>query len=142
MEKSELTRLIKQKALGLEFDDCGVARAEALGVEECYVNNWLGNGYHAGMEYMAKNLEKRLDHTKLMEGAKSIICLLANYKPEQWQFDDVPQIASFAYGRDYHVVLKERLWLLQTFISSHIKASMRLFVDTAPVLERAWAVRA
>ena len=94
------------------------------------------------MSYMEKNREKRIDPTKLMEGTKSVICLLTNYKPAQWQPKANPQIASFAYGDDYHIVLKERLYLLKNFIESQVKANMRLFTDTAPLLERAWAVRA
>ena len=185
-------QLIKQYALQLGFDACGIARAEALEAEEFFVTQWLQKGYHAEMGYMAKNRKKRVDPRRLMEGAKSVICLLANYKPAQWQGGEFPQIAAFAYGADYHTVLKERLHRLKAYISSirtdmgsrhtdtdnrhtdtdnrhtdtdnrhtdtdnrhtdtdnvranansrHTPVRMRLFVDTAPILERAWAARA
>ena len=142
MEKGRLTLLLKEKALQLGFDDCGITPATKLKAEEGFLKDWLGNGYHANMDYMEKNLEKRVDPQKLMEGARSVICLLSNYKPAQWQSLIYPQIAAFAYGPDYHVVLKERLHLLKEFINEHTPAMMRLFTDTAPILERAWAARA
>ena len=213
MESRTHAQLIKEYALRIGFDDCGIARAEALEAEEEYLTNWLQNGYSADMDYMAKNREKRIDPRRLMEGAKSVICLLANYKPAQWQDCKYPQIAAYAYGADYHIVLKERLQRLQAYITGcrlpadgcllpadsrkmspdgcrlpadgckmspdgcrmpadgrkmspdgcrlpadsrkmspddcrlpssdfHRPPAVRLFVDTAPILERAWAVRA
>jgi epoxyqueuosine reductase len=151
METKTLALLIKQQALELGFDDCGIARAEKLEHEKDFLHSWLENDYHADMAYMAKNREKRIDPTKLMEGAKSVICLLSNYKPAQWQPPDVPQIAAFAYGKDYHRVLKERLSRLKQFIHNLTQppsafclppSAFRLFIDTAPILERAWAARA
>ena len=151
MEPRVFTELIKQCALQLQFDGCGIARAQALGVEEGYLTRWLQNGFHARMHYMAKNREKRMDPTQLLEGAKSVICLLSNYKPLLWQPLSIPQVAAFAYGLDYHVVLKSRLHALQNAILHTWKESnplsssppvMRLFTDTAPIMERAWAARA
>ncbi|MDR2585548.1 MAG: tRNA epoxyqueuosine(34) reductase QueG [Prevotellaceae bacterium] len=142
MEKRSLNLLIKQEALRLQFDGCGISKAERLEQEEPHLFYWLNHHYYAEMDYMAKNLEKRVDPTKLMKGAKSVICLLSNYKPAQWQSSHIPQIASFAYGRDYHIVLKEQLYKLKAFIDSQVTSSMRLFVDTAPILERAWAAKA
>ncbi|MCL2502706.1 MAG: tRNA epoxyqueuosine(34) reductase QueG [Bacteroidales bacterium] len=142
MDKRTLSLLIKRQASGLGFDDCGIAKAEMLGAEEGHLSNWLQNGYHADMGYMAKHRDKRVDPTKLMEGAQSVICLLSNYKPKQWQAPALPQIAAYAYGPDYHSLLKEKLRLLKTFIHKHTQANMRLFTDTAPILERAWAARA
>jgi len=117
MESRTHAQLIKEYALRIGFDDCGIARAEALEAEEEYLTNWLQNGYSADMDYMAKNREKRIDPRRLMEGAKSVICLLANYKPAQWQDCKYPQIAAYAYGADYHIVLKERLQRLQAYIT-------------------------
>jgi len=142
MKKVLLTKLIKEEALRLGFDDFGVAKANRLMDEEYCLSYWIDNQFYADMEYMKKNRGKRTDPTKLMDGAKSVICLLSNYKPAQWQLPAYPRIAAFAYGRDYHIVLKERLYLLQNFINSHAKTTMRLFTDTAPILERAWAKRA
>jgi len=142
MDKRTLSLLIKQQALQIGFDDCGIAKAKALEPEAVFFKNWLQNGYHADMEYMAQNQEKRTDPTQLMEGAKSVICLLSNYKPKQWQNPAHPQIAAYAYGPDYHIVLKERLKMLKERINNLTDTTMRLFVDTAPILERAWALRA
>ncbi|MCL1973914.1 MAG: tRNA epoxyqueuosine(34) reductase QueG [Bacteroidetes bacterium] len=142
MNKRTLSLRIKQEALKLGFDDCGIAEAERLEPESGFLKTWLQHGYHAEMNYMTMNQEKRTNPVKLMEGAKSVICLLSNYKPKQWQHPDLPQIAAYAYGPDYHFVLKERLHLLKIYINSHTNATMRLFTDTAPILERAWAVRA
>ena len=142
MKKDLLTKLIQEEALRLGFDDFGVAKADRLMEEEGYLSYWLDNQFCADMAYMKNNRDKRMDPTKLMDGARSVICLLSNYKPTQWQLKVYPQIAAFAYGRDYHIVLKERLNLLKTFIKSYTKATMRLFTDTAPIIERAWAMRA
>jgi len=142
MDKRTLSLLIKQQALQVGFDDCGIAEAKALEREAAFFKNWLLNGYHADMNYMAQHREKRTDPTQLMEGTKSVICLLSNYKPKQWQNPAYPQIAAYAYGPDYHRLLKEKLHLLKASINGHSPATMRLFVDTAPILERAWAARA
>ena len=142
MDKRTLSLLIKQQALQLGFDDCGIAEAKALEQEGRFLQIWLQNGYHAGMDYMANHWDKRTDPTRLMEGARSVICLLSNYKPKQWQSPAHPQIAAYAYGPDYHRLLKEKLHLLKSSINTHTRANMRLFTDTAPILERAWAVRA
>ena len=142
MKKGSFTQLIKEEAFRLGFDDFGVAEAGRLDQEEHYLAHWLGNRFHAEMGYMAKNRDKRIDPTKLMENVRSVVCLLSNYKPAKWSAPAFPQIASFAYGLDYHIVLKERLHLVQNFVNNRAKANMRLFTDTAPILERAWAVRA
>jgi len=142
MEKKDLTQLIKQEALRLGFDDCGIAKAGRLEQEEHWFFDWLDNEFYAGMDYLSRNRDKRIDPNTLMEDAKSVICLLSNYKPAQWQKPELPQIAAFAYGSDYHIVLKERLYLLKNSIQTQTKATMRLFTDTAPILERAWALRA
>ena len=142
MEKRTLSLQIKEEALRLGFGGCGMVKASRLAQEECHLDAWLSCQFHAGMAYMAANRDKRIDPTLLMEGARSVVCLLANYKPAQWQPSHVPKIASFAYGDDYHIILKEKLYLLKHFIDQRVKATMRLFTDTAPLLERAWAARA
>lgn len=135
---------IKEYAHDLGFDDCGITLAESLKAEEDYFATWLQNNYYAGMEYMVKNREKRHNPRRLMEDAKSVICLLSNYKPVEWQQSEYPQIASFAYGMDYHLVLKERLFRLNELIIKEINRYLHIrpFVDTAPIFERAWAARA
>ncbi|HPR31926.1 MAG TPA: tRNA epoxyqueuosine(34) reductase QueG [Prolixibacteraceae bacterium] len=137
------TSLIKQKALLLGFSDCGIARAGKLQEEEQGLDNYLSNAYHADMAYMSRNKDLRLDPTLLVPGAKSIVVVLANYFPEKKQNAGVPIVAKYAYGTDYHRVIKKKLRHLLEFIHTEIgPVSGRAFTDSAPVLERAWAVKA
>lgn len=134
---------IKAEAKRLGFTDCGIAKASELTEEKPRFLNWLEQGYHADMAYMARNIEKRLDPTNLVEGAKSVIVLLQNYFPEKYQFQSKYKIAKYAYGKDYHSVLKNKLFQLFQFINNEIAPCKgRCFTDSAPVLERAWAVKA
>ncbi len=142
----ELSERIKGKALELGFDACGIIRAEPLEEERSRLLTWLMQGYHAGMDYMARNREKRTDPTKLLPGSKSIIVVLLNYYPGGEVYDekgDIPRISRYALGRDYHKVIKKKLNGLLAWINDELTpAKGRTFVDSAPVLERAWAVRA
>jgi epoxyqueuosine reductase len=139
-ESQKHTLLIKEKAKELGFYDVGISKAQKLNSEEERLQNWLLGGNNATMDYMNNHFDKRLDPTKLVPGAKSVISLMYNYYTEQKQIDNTLKISKYAYGRDYHKVLKRKLKELFTFINDIIKPiSGRAFVDSAPVLERAWA---
>ena len=133
--------LIKQKALELGFAECGISEAKALEEEREPLQKWLAEDMHGNMGYMARNLEMRLDPSKLEEGAKSVISVLINYFPSQKQIDPTaPVISKYAYGRDYHFVVKEKLNNLLIYIQSEIsQCSGRAFVDSAPIMERSLA---
>ncbi|MCP4311743.1 MAG: tRNA epoxyqueuosine(34) reductase QueG [Bacteroidetes bacterium] len=135
---------VKKEAERLGFAACGFSRAEALPDHAMRLKEWLGKEYHARMDYMANHFEKRTDPTLLVEGSKSVISLLYNYYTERQQEDpEAPVLSKYAYGRDYHFVLKDKMHLLLEFIrSSFGPAEGRVFVDSAPVLDRAWAVKA
>jgi len=135
---------IKEEARRLGFDGCGISRAEALPEDALRLRSWLDHGYHAGMAYMERQPEKRIDPTLLFEGARSVISVLLNYRPPKMQTDpEAPILAKYAYGKDYHVVVREKLNRLMKKISSGIAPVRgRAFVDTAPLLEKAWAARA
>ena len=140
----ELSAAIKEEALKLGFAGCGFSRAEVLPEDARRLNAWLAKGYHARMGYMAKHFEKRCDPTLLVEGSKTVISLLYNYYTDGVQEDpDAPILSKYAFGRDYHFVMKEKMQLLFDFIKSlHPEVQGRIFVDSAPVLDRAWAKRA
>ena len=108
------------------------------------LEKWLDRGYHARMGYMANHFDKRTDPTKLVEGARSVVSLLYNYYTDKSRLDPrAPVLSKYAYGRDYHVVMKEKMNLLMDFITSEVgPVEGRVFVDSAPVLDRAWARRA
>ncbi|WP_439183959.1 tRNA epoxyqueuosine(34) reductase QueG [Carboxylicivirga taeanensis] len=136
---------IKQKALELGFSDIGFAVIEPLTKEEKQLRSWLDEGYQAGMAYMNNHFEKRVNPALLVEGAKSIISVVINYKPKALQNDPTaPKLARYAYGKDYHFVIKDKLNELFLYIKEHIYTSLegRVFTDSAPVLDRAWATRA
>ena len=138
------SNLIKSKAKELGLDLCGIVKAEFLADEKENFLSWLDKGFHGEMGYMANNIEKRLDPRLLVENTKSIVVVGLNYFPKEQQTDpNAPVIAKYAYGKDYHFVLKERLNQLLDYINSEIEeVSGRAFVDSAPVLEHAWAKRA
>lgn len=135
---------IKQKAHELGFLACGIARAGFLEAEAPRLERWLRDGRHGAMGYMANHFDLRLDPRKLVEGAKSVISLAYNYHtPPRQEDPNAPKISTYAYGRDYHKVVKKRLKPLLAFIQEHYgDVAMRTFVDSAPVLEKAWAARA
>ncbi len=143
MEKQKLSSYIKQQALLLGFDACGIAAADTLLGSEQALQQWLNNGMNADMDYMTRNVDKRLDVRLLVPKAKSVVCLLTSYKPQQEQRKDAPQIARYAYGNDYHSIIKEKLKLLFGLIRQQVsECEGRGFVDSAPVLERTWAAKA
>ena len=136
---------IKAEALRLGFSACGVAPAEA--VNETVSNafcHWHSHGMQAGMNYMGNHLEKRLDPRLLVEGTRSIVSVALNYYPARFLREDQYQFAWYAYGKDYHDIMKARLTALQEYISAHspLPLQSRIFCDTAPILERYWAWRA
>jgi epoxyqueuosine reductase len=134
------TVTIKTEATRLGFDFCGVSKAEFLEEEASRLEQWLLNDHHGRMAYMQNYFDMRLDPRVLVPGAKSVISLLYNYYPEQKQNENSPKISKYAYGEDYHFVVKEKLNELVDFIRSIIgEVNGRVFVDSAPVLERAWA---
>lgn len=137
---------IKAEALRLGFSACGIALAGAV-VETTahHFRQWLSEGKQAEMNYMANYEEKRLDPRLLMEGTRSIVSVALNYYPEQLLDEDEYQFAWYAYGKDYHEVMKTKLAALEAFVhalASPLPAQSRIFCDTAPVLERYWAWRA
>ena len=141
--KQKHTDLIKTEAKRLGFLSCGISKAEFLENEAPRLEKWLNNNMHGEMQYMENHFDKRLDPTKLVEGSKSVISLLLNYYPAQEQTDKIaPKISKYAYGKDYHFVIKEKLKDLMDFIQEEIgDVHGRAFVDSAPVLDKAWAAR-
>lgn len=137
----ELSSAIREEALQLGFSGCGFAMADLLSGDGERLKEWLERGHHANMGYMGRNLEKRTDPAKLVEGARSIISLLYNYYTDRHQMDpEAPVISKYAYGKDYHRVMKDKLYRLFALIREmRPEAEGRVFVDSAPVLERAWA---
>lgn len=136
------TLFIKNEAKRLGFIGCGISKAGFLDHEAPKLEQWLKNGYHGQMQYMENYFDKRLDPRLLVEGAKSVVSLLFNYYPEQKQTEDTFKIAKYAYGEDYHYVVKDKLKTLMHLIEENIGAvNGRVFVDSAPVLEKAWAVK-
>jgi len=140
---NSISQQIKQKAIELGFNAVGIARAQSLQGFDKALLQWIDKGYHAEMEYMARNLEKRSDPTILIPGAKSVISLLTSYFPSTIQTDNVPQVAKYAYGTDYHFVIKEMMNQLWAFIQLYFpELDGRMFVDSAPVADKLWAVEA
>lgn len=133
---------IKQEASRLGFMACGISRAEFLEEEAPRLENWLNNRMQGEMRYMENHFDKRLDPTLLVPGAKSVISVLLNYFPAETQRPDSYKISKYAYGTDYHFVIKDKLKALLHFIRDEIgEVSGRAFVDSAPVLDKAWAAR-
>ena len=140
---TSLSQTIRTLATNLGFDAVGFARATRLDGEAEHLRSWLDTGHHADMAWMEGHFEKRVDPTLLVEGTKSVVVVLLSYKPVEVQPADAPQFAKYAYGDDYHEVIKAKLWELLTKIKKIApEADGRPFVDSAPVLERAWAERA
>lgn len=133
---------IKAFARNLGFDHCGIAKAKRLDEDAKRLEQWLSKGMHGGMQYMENHFEMRVDPAKLVQGALSVITLLLNYYPEQKQNEGTPGISKYAYGKDYHIVIRQKLNALLSLIKEHIgDIHGRGFVDSAPVLERTWAQR-
>ncbi len=142
MYKESNTHIIKSIAKQLGFDYCGIAKAEALTADANRLEKWLQQGMHGNMQYMENYFDLRIDPTKLFPGARSVITLLQNYYPEQEQRVDSPKISKYAYGNDYHEVIRRKLKTFLQFLQEKIgNIQGRGFVDSAPVLERSWAVK-
>ena len=140
--KEHYTKLIKNEAKRLGFISCGISRAEFLEDEAPRLEKWLKMKMNGEMKYMENYFEKRLDPTKLVDGAKSIISLAYNYYPKDLQNKEAPKVSKYAYGMDYHYVIKEKLNFFLTFIRDKIgDVHGRAFVDSAPILEKAWAAK-
>lgn len=141
--QSKYSLLIKQKAKELGFMYCGIAKAEFLEKEAIKLENWLKERKHGKMQYMENYFDKKVDTTKLVTNAKSVISVLMNYFPEEKQNEEAPKISKYAYCKDYHYIIKEQLKQLLYFINTEIgEVHGRAFVDSGPVMEKAWAKRA
>jgi len=142
MQSSANAKLIKAEAERLGFMGCGISKADFLEPEARNLEQWLNHGYQGDMAWMANHFDKRVNPRKLVDGAKSVVSVLLNYYPEKKQNADAPQISKYAYGTDYHFVIKDKLKALLHFINQNIgEVGGRAFVDSAPVLDRAWAQR-
>ncbi|MEL6975432.1 MAG: tRNA epoxyqueuosine(34) reductase QueG [Bacteroidota bacterium] len=140
--KENHTYFIKSEAKRLGFLSCGISKAGFLEEEAPRLEKWLNNNMHGEMAYMANHFDKRLDPTKLVEGSKSVISLLLNYYPEEEQNPEAYKISKYAYGTDYHFVIKDKLKQLLHSIQENIgEVHGRAFVDSAPVLDKAWAAK-
>ena len=133
---------MKQTAAVFGFDYCGIAKAEKLDDEARRLESWLNKGFNGNMAYMNNYFDLRVDPTKLVPGAKSVITLLLNYFPDEQQKTGVPRVSKYAYGKDYHEVIREKLKnFLKTLQQNIGEINGRGFTDSAPVLERSWAVK-
>lgn len=136
------TAFIKSTSAELGFDYCGIAEAKKLEEDERRLEQWLNKGFHGLMAYMENYFDKRVDPTLLVPGAASVITLLMNYYPAQQQRADAPQVSKYAYGMDYHDVIRNKLKLLLQAIRENIgEVNGRGFTDSAPVLEKSWATQ-
>ncbi|TXD82433.1 tRNA epoxyqueuosine(34) reductase QueG [Subsaximicrobium wynnwilliamsii] len=140
--KSKYSQFIKAEAKRLGFLSCGISKAEFLEEEAPRLERWLKNNAHGEMQYMENHFDKRLDPTKLVEGSKSVVSLLLNYFPEDTQTENTFKVSKYAYGTDYHFVIKDKLKTLLQSIQTEIgEVGGRAFVDSAPVLDKAWAAK-
>ena len=135
------TQRIKNKTKDLGFFFCGISKADFLEDEAIHLESWLKWNYHGKMGYMENHFDKRLDPRLLVEDAKSVVTVLLNYYPENTQTDsEAPKLSKYAYGEDYHFVIKDKLNELVAFIQKEIgEVAGRAFVDSAPVMDKAWA---
>jgi epoxyqueuosine reductase len=144
LDNRDKSNLIKTEAQNLGFDYCGISKAEFLENEAKNLDVWLSKNHHGSMSYMANYFDKRLDPRKLVDGAKSVITVLLNYYPEKDLFPENSdlKISKYAYGVDYHYVIKSKLQLLLEYIENTIgEVAGRVFVDSAPVMDKAWAIK-
>ena len=141
-QKTKYTNLIKSEAKRLGFLSCGISKAQFLEEEAPRLEDWLNKNRHGDMTYMENHFDKRLDPTLLVPDSKSVISLLLNYYPEEKQKKDSYKISKYAYGSDYHFVIKDKLKQLYHYILNEIgDIHGRVFVDSAPVLDKAWAAK-
>ena len=140
--KTQYSAFIKNEAKRLGFMSCGISKAEFLEAEAPRLEEWLSKNRHGEMQYMENYFDKRLDPTKLVEGSKSVVSLLLNYYPSETQTEESYKISKYAYGTDYHFVIKDKLKTLLHSIQEEIgDVHGRSFVDSAPVLDKAWAAK-
>jgi epoxyqueuosine reductase len=140
MHPADHTHIVKAQAKLLGFDFCGIARAELLQDDALRLERWLNKGMQGTMHYMERYFELRVDPTKLVPGAKSVITLLLNYFPPKTQKADVPKVSKYAYGKDYHDIIRDKLNAFLRGLRERVgDIEGRGFVDSAPVLERTWA---
>ena len=141
--RSALSQFIKNQAGELGFMFCGISKAAFLEEEAPRLESWLKNGHHGELQYMENHFDKRLDPRKLVEGAKSVISMALNYFPGEQQADaSAPRISKYAYGTDYHFIIKNKLKMLLERMREKVgQIEGRAFVDSAPVLDKAWAKR-
>lgn len=140
--KQKHSEVIKKKAHELGFSFCGISEATFLEEEAPRLESWLKNGFHGEMAYMENHFDKRLDPRLLVDGAKSVVSLLFNYYPSEFQNENSYKISKYAYGEDYHFVIKDKLKELMHHIHEEIgEVDGRVFVDSAPVLDKAWAAK-
>ena len=140
--KEKYSQIIKAESKRLGFLSCGISKAGFLEQEAPRLENWLNNNMQGQMSYMENHFDKRLNPTLLVDDAKSVISLLLNYYPSELQNQDSYKISKYAYGQDYHHVIKEKLKELLYFIQTEFgEVSGRAFVDSAPVLDKAWAAK-
>jgi len=137
------TSIIKSLAASHGFDYCGIARSRLLNDDARRLEKWLSKGLHGSMQYMENHFDLRIDPSKLVPGARSVITLLLNYYPQKKQSEQAPKISKYAFGNDYHEVIRSKLKSFLQQINEQIgEVHGRGFVDSAPVLERAWAQQA
>lgn len=142
MNKTDISHFIKSTATQLGFDFCGIAKAVPLNEDAKRLENWLNKNMHGSMSYMQNHFDLRIDPTKLVPGAKSVITVLQNYYTEDKQNENAPIISKYAFGEDYHHVIKEKLHHFLFIIKNQLgDVNGRGFVDSAPVLERTWAYK-
>ncbi len=143
MDRRQHTKIVKEAAYHLGFDYVGVSKADYLEEDAAHLEEWLKRNYQGQMHYMANHFDKRLDPRKLVPGAKSVVSLLYNHYTEKTQKDsEAPKISKYAYGQDYHFVIKAKLKeLLETIRDKIGEVEGRCFVDSAPVMERTWAAK-
>lgn len=142
MNKTQHSQFIKEEAKRLGFLSCGISKAQFLEEEAPRLEKWLNHNMHGKMQYMENHFDKRLDPTKLVQDSKSVISLLLNYFPSEEQNQNSFKLSKYAYGTDYHFVIKDKLKQLLQFIQDEIgEVHGRAFVDSAPVLDKVWAAK-
>jgi epoxyqueuosine reductase len=141
--QADLKRLVKDKAVELGFEQVGFAKAQALSDEARHLERWLNGGMHGTMSWMEGHFDKRIDPTKLVDGAKTVISVTLQYHPGKLDWPDLtPRISSYALGDDYHDVVRDKLRVLYEFIRDRVgDINGRVFTDSAPVMDKAWAAR-
>ena len=140
MNPDDASRLVKAISKEIGFDYCGISKADFLKEEAIRLENWLKKNHHGSMGYMERNFDKRLDPRLLFQGTKYVVSLLLNYYPSQTQNEDSPKVSKYAYGKDYHIVIKEKCAELVFRLQEKLgEFNARCFVDSAPVMDKVWA---